>query len=271
MRLVSKKSIKKLLNRSLGRYGLQIVNSYSHQTLQELARDHTKLKLLQALPIDLSQRITYSDILNSTSQLGADLLALALTGKSRGVFVEFGACDGKTLSNSYLLEKYHGWQGVLSEPSTVWHEQLYKNRKCKIETKCVGERSGEQVRFSEVERPEFSGLSSLSSNKDEKSDVIKISLVETISLNELLKNSISHKFINYLSVDTEGGEYKILSSLNWNTWSFDFVSVEHNYSDEERHLETLFIEKGYTRVLDDISDFDAWFLRNDLFKKYWGS
>ena len=267
MHLHTRNFLKKIINGVLKKYGLQVVNSASHLELQELARDRDKLKLVMELPLQLSQRLTHADIINSTSQLGADLVALALLGKSKGSFVEFGACDGKTLSNSYLLEKHYCWNGTLSEPSTVWHSQLYENRRCTIETKCVSVRSGERVRFSEAARPEFSGLSNYSSNKDQKSDVLNVSIVETISLNDLLTNTMPNHHVNYMSVDTEGGEYEILSALEWDTWTFDFISVEHNFSDQEHLLETLIKAKGYTRILADISDFDAWFVRNDLFKK----
>lgn len=269
MHLHTRNFLKRIINGLLEKYGLQVVNSASHLALRELSRDRHKLKLVMELPPQLSRRLTHADIINSTSQLGADLVALALLGKSKGSFVEFGACDGKTLSNSYLLEKCYDWYGALSEPSTVWHAELHENRRCTIETKCVSDRSGEFVRFSEAARPEFSGLSNYSSNKDQKSDVLNVSIVETISLNQLLANTMPNQRVNYMSVDTEGGEYQILSALDFETWTFDFISVEHNYSDQEHLLETLINSKGYTRILAEISDFDAWFVRNELFEKYW--
>jgi hypothetical protein len=49
------------------------------------------------------------------SQVGQDAWALGHFGAKRGgVFVDVGASDGVTGSNSYLLEKCLGWTGNLN-------------------------------------------------------------------------------------------------------------------------------------------------------------
>lgn len=61
----------------------------------------------------------------SCSQAAQDLFVLcALTGKANGTFLEIGASDGKSLSNTYLLEKKFNWSGLsmdLSLGSRVSH------------------------------------------------------------------------------------------------------------------------------------------------------
>ena len=49
----------------------------------------------------------------STSQLSQDLFVSYFTElKKNGFFVEFGATDGITLSNTYIFEKYCNWTGI---------------------------------------------------------------------------------------------------------------------------------------------------------------
>ena len=94
------------------------------------------------------------------SQLYQDAFASFFIGdKYEKSYLEFGATDGLSLSNSYLLENSYNWKGVLSEPSSQWHELLKRNRKnTQIITKCIWKESGKKLDFFMSDNGELSTL-----------------------------------------------------------------------------------------------------------------
>jgi hypothetical protein len=74
----------------------------------------------------------------SKAQLRQDLFVISELGPiENGYFVEFGATNGISLSNTFLLEEHLSWKGILAEPAKVWHAQLKENRTAQIEFDCV--------------------------------------------------------------------------------------------------------------------------------------
>jgi hypothetical protein len=78
--------------------------------------------------------------------------------KSGGYFVEFGACDGIVGSNTYLLEKNHGWGGILAEPCRKWWSSLQKNRSDNLDFRCVYSESNLVLDFTKSEASMLSTL-----------------------------------------------------------------------------------------------------------------
>lgn len=129
------------LRQILRKFGLAVVREKDFKWL-------TKRPRLILSEADLSFILSHSDVLTpaslaeilpySTAQLRQDVFALGAVGSRRnGYFVEFGATDGISLSNTFMLETMFGWSGVLAEPGRGWHSSLRKNRNCSIDTRCV--------------------------------------------------------------------------------------------------------------------------------------
>jgi len=57
-----------------------------------------------------------------------EILLLAAKHEGQKTFVELGALDGKTFSNTYMLERCFGWHGLLIEGSPQNFEKLKHNR-----------------------------------------------------------------------------------------------------------------------------------------------
>ncbi|MGH1590624.1 FkbM family methyltransferase [Methylobacterium phyllosphaerae] len=183
----------------------------------------------------------YSDELNflsfaakyapySNSQALQDLWVLYETQEKRhGYFVEFGICDGKTLSNTLLLEKMFGWQGAVAEPGRIWHKKLYANRSCFISNKCIYKKGGLTLSFHETDVTELSTLDSFVDSDFQSSHRTGGARydVETISLADFLASAKSPKDIDYMSIDIEGGSstFCIASIFRNTTLSSSALSI----------------------------------------------
>src|SRR5262245_14346073 len=201
---------------------------------------------------------------SSRSQFMQDLFALSVLGEKRnGYFVEFGAWDGVTFSNSYMLETEFGWAGIIAEPSRRFASKLAASRRCAIDTRCVWSDSGEKLTFAEVTNLVENSTLEQVVNVDscDRSDAINYS-VETVSLNDLLEQHGAPTEIDYLSIDTEGSEFEILKACDFNRWRFSVITVEHNYVSAKRNaIYDLLTANGYTRVSTELAQCDDWYIR----------
>ena len=202
----------------------------------------------------------------SKSQIEQDLFVLhELDNKRNGYFVEFGATNGLDLSNTHLLEKEFGWTGILAEPAHIWHNDLLKNRSCHISFDCVWSKSGETLEFNEVSAAELSTIDSFSGSdghSQTRAEGKKYN-VYTVSLIDLLKKYNAPKDIDYLSIDTEGSEYDILSAFDFDAYNIKIITCEHNYTPMQEKIYKLLTSKGYTRKFTECSYFDDWYVLNE--------
>jgi FkbM family methyltransferase len=222
------------------------------EKLNSLEKKHSELREL------------FAGVIGSKSQYLQDLFVLNETSsKEGGFFVDFGATNGVEGSNSFLLEQIYGWSGILAEPAKCWHESLYKNRKAKIDKRCVWAKSGEQIEFHEAEIAVLSSVKNCC-DSDHHSKLRSAGYsynVETISLNDLLVEHNAPKIIDYLSIDTEGSEYIILQNFDFSQFDIRIITVEHNFSVDRENIYNLLSKNGYVRKYDWISECDDWYVR----------
>jgi len=197
-------------------------------------------------------------------QLFQDLWALWVSGQKRGgYFVEFGAANGVYLSNTWLLEKSMSWKGVLAEPNPTFHDSLKANRSCAISTKCVYTSSGQQLELIGTKAGEYSYLSNVPAELRSSTARAKYEFqVETISLNDLLIEHQAPRTIDYLSADTEGSEFEILSAFDFDRWDVRSITVEHNNNSNREKLYGLLVDRGFRRLWTELSLFDDWYVKD---------
>jgi FkbM family methyltransferase len=168
------------------------------------------------------------------SQFGQDqfLAANVFANQRSGVFVDIGAYDGISGSNTLHFEKFMNWTGLCIEPDPRQFERLSRIRSCRCLQTCIGEKTG-PAQFLRVEK----GLTMMGGLVDhmDPADVQMVrerstALVAEVGvrrLDEVLAES-GIAAIDYLSIDTEGSELSILRSLNLSSLGVRALSVENN-------------------------------------------
>lgn len=200
----------------------------------------------------------------SRADLLQDLFVLHETQCMRGGrFVEFGAADGVAGSNSFLLESDYGWEGLLAEPARSWQADLRANRQCRLDHRCVTDRSGETVLFRDCTERALSTIDSCANN--DRYGALRrrghVYPVETVSLNDLLEQH-GYDSIDYLSVDTEGSELMLLQAFDFARFRPRTITVEHVHEPVRRAaLFDLMTRHGYRRKYETLSQFDDWYAR----------
>lgn len=204
---------------------------------------------------------------DSKAQLRQDFLALMVSKyKTKGFFVEIGAADGIFASNTLMLEKSFGWSGILAEPAKSWQKKLKEYRSALITTKAVYSETGKNLDFFESEA---TNISTLADYRDFDGGGIHRKKfrkypVETITLFDLLNDFKAPKIIDYLSIDTEGSEFEIISGFPFELYEIHFISIEHNYNINRGKIRNLLESKGFQSFLPELSQYDDWYLSHVL-------
>lgn len=194
------------------------------------------------------------NLISSYSQLKQDLKVLEFYKyKKNGFFIDIGANDGINLSNTYLLEKNYNWNGICIEPLPSQFNKLKNNRKCICVNKALYNKSNKIVKFLDTSNSKdklglYSGIldnfdKSLIDTHFKNCNTIN---VNTINFNDLKQKYNIPKFVDYLSIDTEGSEYEILSTIDYNNTIFGIIHVEHNYKTKKREkIKKLLLSNNY--------------------------
>ena len=258
--------------------------------ISSFAREN-KLDHINALDQALEQNVLIEDnkdllsnFINSIrnkedikSQLYQDMFASFIIGdKFEKTFFEFGATNGIDLSNSYTLERYLNWKGVLSEPSPQWHDELKKNRPyTNIISECIWSESNKELNFfvsdvgvlSSLENFKESDKISMPGNTQARVKNGKNIIVKTISLNDVIEKQFNSKSPSYISIDTEGSEYEILKNFNFKKYKPLVFTIEHNFTELQLKIDKLMYSNNYIRVFKFLTTFDAWYVEKNVFEE----
>jgi hypothetical protein len=191
--------------------------------------------------------------------------------KEGGTFLDFGAGNGRDASNSYILHRKFGWDGMLIEPNSDYHDNIKHHISPGVHFLtgvAVAATEANDVEFFVCNDPSISTMVHAidsddhgKTRRDLKGEVRKIITIP-------LKTVIFDMFVNigfdkltYLSIDTEGTEPEILGAYFSSPTMFPMlITVEHNYNHTSRtYLHDLLTRHGYERKFTEYSGHDDWY------------
>jgi FkbM family methyltransferase len=187
-------------------------------------------------------------------------------GLRGGFFVEAGACSGRAMSASYVLETELGWDGICVEPQESYYDILVKTRNCDTDNRCLWDRSGESVRFTVYATPTLRGLSGVTEvNKNighQATAATSTVETETVTLHDLLEDHDAPSTVHYVCLDVEGAEERILEAFDFRRGPYRFLAV----SIEGLSCDDLMREAGFVVARNPFTEaiYERYFLAPEL-------
>lgn len=193
------------------------------------------------------------------TQLNQDLFALLVNRFRAGYFLEIGANDGFTLSNTLYLEEQFGWDGLLVEANPQYESSL-KTRKAKSVTAAVVSQEGHyEFRAAGL----YGGVAHLLDNLHERH--IKGSNSITVwgtTLEQILIDNRVPTTVDFVSIDVEGAELSIVEQMCvLRDYRFVCGCIEHNRRQADyQRMESLLKGSGYRVVWEGQTGHDLFFV-----------
>ena len=197
----------------------------------------------------------------SWSEYGQDYYVdRLLKQKRRGFFVELGAHDGESMSNTLFLEKERDWNGILIEGNPIVYEKLLKkNRKCYSINCCVSNDmnameftladhlSSANVTMTKSQSKRINYIKKGHADKD----FGKVVTIKCQSFNDIM-DAIGVNYIDFFSLDVEGAELYILQSIDWRRFYIDifFIETDQNRDDIIQYMSSV----GYVHLGEHYHD-----------------
>lgn len=201
---------------------------------------------------------------SSYSQNGEDRQAKILLedyNLREGIYIEVGANQPTSISNTYLFYR-KGLNGVLIEPDTSNCWLLNSFRKRDIVIKSLVGAKQDLLKFN------YALASVLNSvNEIPASDLLKQEYLPQLTLDRIVQ-SISPKWIFFLSIDTEGNDLNVLRGALKSLTKTFLICVEFNDNTkdeiaaflEEQHFEACY-DNGLNRIFRNSNLFESFQLK----------
>lgn len=188
--------------------------------------------------------------------------------KRNGIYLELGALDGKTFSNTKMFQDFFDWRGILIEPHPIQYQNLVMNRPNNFLFNDLVSNETEDLKFRYFDE-QYSAVSGVENtlpsthfseffDHHENAGLQQNTIMKKPrSLTDIIK-SCHMSYIDFMSLDVEGHELEVLLS-----WDFSvpihviMIEMLGKNKEKEDQCRYLLLSHGYT--------FHSVFKHNELF------
>ncbi|WP_170759415.1 FkbM family methyltransferase [Ruegeria lacuscaerulensis] len=165
-----------------------------------------------------------------------------------GFFVDLACADGVYINNTYFLEKWLGWDGLLFEPNPGFWPNINNERRARLIKKAVTDQAGQILPF-RIDNGMLGGIvaEDMDNNSTVRSEELKeaeIVNVETTTLTDELNACDAPLVIDFLSLDIEGAELLAVKGLDLEKYNIRCATIER----PTQELDILLDAHGYRQA-----------------------
>ena len=167
----------------------------------------------------------------SYSQEGEDMILRRILGnKKNGFYVDVGAHHPERFSNTYYFYK-KDWKGINIDATPVSMKLFNKQRLRDINLEMGVSNKKETLTYYKFNEPALNSFSKeISQQRDKENNNYKI--IDKIKIKTETLENILDKYlpqntnIDFLTIDVEGYDYKVLKSNNWSKYRPNIILIE---------------------------------------------
>ena len=192
---------------------------------------------------------SYSLVDNKNNPL--DFKLNDIFNKDNGFYIELGANDGLTQSNTAFFDFYKGWTGILIEPSISGYTKCKTNRPKNIVLNyaCVSNDYDKATVLGDFNGHLMNSVNGLRLNSNAMVEVPARTLESILD-----EYHTKDRVIDFLSLDTEGYELNILKGLNLDKYRPKYMLIEvYNYQYAEL---VFFLESKQYKLIANFSNYN---------------
>ncbi|CAK9303479.1 unnamed protein product [Gordionus sp. m RMFG-2023] len=200
-----------------------------------------------------------------------------IANNESGFFIESGALDGETRSNTLFFEKELGWTGLLIEADPLNFEKLLQKHRKSFSVNsilCPTRANPRMIEF--VQDFNLGQIKSYGSKFHESRNMIHkhtskklpcfslystlLAIVENVNLSNYVRDDKIQ--VDYFSLDVEGAELEVLKTIPFDKISIKIMTVEFfHVPGGKLELEQFMLKQGFLAV-DTVTNPDN--LANDI-------